>query len=392
MRNQLTNPNRNYTFCDDDLDGLLPFDIAQIKQDILTENSSQIGSQSGIYICTSYGNIYLVDNVDTSPQINFVCQANFGAITDIATDLNNDIFVTAGTWIRKVNNSTCQTLATYNYSILSGNITSLSFDTSNNMYFGGYDSAVHRSSGDYSVPIWLCSGYAAGDFVICRGKMYIAWNLNINSNCRLYEVTIDSNNNYVSHVDLGGLPNPTYGLASELGKLYGVNPYYLYEISLDPLTFSTVLQNTSSEDWYGSAGKNEGVLFSVSAFETLSNAQNDLNPLSSPWSNTVPGGQTIYVVIKNLTTNQTQIIPVDLIVNLPPTYVIPQPVIHCSNETNAALFDLRSTENLIIGNQPNLVVSYHITMIDAQNNSNPLPNQYTLVGRGRCRFHSYGVF
>ncbi|NHM05836.1 T9SS type B sorting domain-containing protein [Flavobacterium sp. CYK-4] len=381
---QLTNPNSNYTFCDDDSDGLIPFDISQINTDILNENSTQIGFQSGIYICTSWSNVYLVDNVSTSPQINLVCHVTLGGFgtTDIATNLSHELFVSKENRIYKIDGVTCQVLETYDYNIYDDyTITSLSFDTSNNMYYGGYNSSVYRSSGDYSASeLWhdFGSGSAAGDFVICNGKMYIAWKLN--GICRLYQVTIDSNNNYISHVDLGELPNPTYGLASELGKLYGVNPDFLYEISLNPLNFNTILTNTSTENWYGSAGKNEGISFSVSAFETLSNAQNNVNPLSSTWSNTVPGGQTIYVVIKNLITNQSQTIPVDLIVNFPPTYVIPEPIIHCLNELNPQLFDLRSTENLITGNQSNLVVSYHNSITDAQNNSNPLPDQYTLVG------------
>lgn len=382
---QIQNSNGTYEFCDSNQDGLMPFDLAQIKNDVLNENALLMVPNTGVYICNSGSAINLITNLSSLPQINSIGIATgptFSATIDIATNLNQELFVSEANLIRKIDSNTCQTLATYNFGLSNSSyITSLSFDTNNNMYFGGFNSSVYRSSGNLtSYESWhnFGSGAAAGDFVIYSDKMYIAWNKD--SKCKLYEVTLGSNNNYVSHVDLGELPNPTFGLASELGKLYGVHPDFLYEIDLNSLTFNTILTNNTGYDWYGAAGKNEGVSFSINAFETLTNAQNNLNPLPNSWINTVAGGQTIYISIINNLNNTTQIVPVNLIVNVAPSYVSPIAINHCYGDVDATIFDLRATENSIVGNQMNIAVSYHNSMNEAINNTNPLPDSYTLSG------------
>ena len=380
---QSPNSNGNYVFCDNNQDGFLPIDIGQIKNDVLNENALLIATATGVYICNSGSEVHLIDNLSGVPQMNYVGY-QYGtsgwSTIDIATNLNNELFISEANQIHKIDNTTCQILTTYDFGLdEDSSITSLSFDTNNNMYLGGFDSSVYRSSGDLSsYQLWhdFGSGFAAGDFVIYSDKMYIAWR--IGGICKLYEVTLDSNFNYVSHIDLGNIPNPTYGLASELGRLYGIHPDYLYEIDLSTFTFTTVLVNNSYYDWYGSAGKNEGVSFSTNAFETLSNAQNNTNPLPNLWTNTVSGGQTIYVSIVNNLTNQSQIIPVNLVINLAPDYVSPIEISHCINDVDATLFDIGSTESMIIGNQSNIVVSYHESMTDAVDNANPLPDVYVL--------------
>ncbi len=384
---KLTQFNNSYTFCDEDEDGFLNFNIEQIKNDVLNEYSVKIGFDGGIYICTSASGVYLVNKLNSVPQINFMCSVPgvSWSTFDIAANLNNEIFVCESTNIHKINNSTCKVVNTYDFK-LSGVVNSLSFDNDNNMYFGGFDSKVHKSSGDFSISsIWhdFRSGIAAGDFVIYSGKMFIAWN--IGGSCKLYKVSLDSNNDYVSHVDLGDIPYPTYGLASELGKLYGIHPDFLYEIKfnspdLNLPVFNTVLRNYSSEKWYGSAGKNEGVQYSANAYESFLNAQNNINPLPNSWINTVSGGQTIYIGIKNLVTDQSEIIPINLVVNTPPKYTIPKNLNNCFNDLNSNLFNLKFLENQIIGSQNNLVVTFHESMINAVNTINLLPDIYILAG------------
>lgn len=381
--NRSPTANRTYVYCDSNQDGIMHANLPLIKNNILNENALEIVEETGVYICTSGNNIYLVENLIGSPVINLVC--NSPGITgwstiDIATNLNNELFVSEANYIRKINNNTCQTTSVIDFGFSNTSfITSLSFDKNNNMYFGGFNSSVYRSTGDLSTyELWhnFASGSAAGDFVIYADKMYIAWRKSGGNN--LFEVTLDANNNYISHIDLGPLPYPTYGLASEFGKLYGVHQSYLYEIDLLSFDFYTVLTNNTGDAWYGSAGKNEGVSFSVMAFETLLNAQNNSEPLPDNWHNTIPGGQTIYVSIVNNNTNQSQIIPVTIIVNLPPNYVSPVAINHCQNDLNANVFDIRSTENLIVGSQANITVSYYETMHESIHETNPLPDIYTL--------------
>jgi hypothetical protein len=60
-------------------------------------------------------------------------------------------------------------------------------------------------------------GNASGDFIFMLGKLYIAWRTEFNGILSdfLYEVTIDTNNNYISHRNLGKLPPNTYGMSSD---------------------------------------------------------------------------------------------------------------------------------------------------------------------------------
>ncbi|HBC03370.1 MAG TPA: hypothetical protein DC015_04020, partial [Aequorivita sp.] len=134
----------------------------------------------------------------------------------------------------------------------------LSFDTGGNMYVGFADhSKVYRYDADGLTDpyVWhdFGQGNAGGDFVMVDGKLYISWD--DGSFNRLYEVTVDANYNYVSHIDKMELPEGTYGLASEFGSLYGVTIDWLYRIRLDTHTFESVIYNTfGNGDWYGAAG------------------------------------------------------------------------------------------------------------------------------------------
>ena len=98
---------------------------------------------------------------------------------------------------------------------------SLSSDGDGLLYVGGAgadDSLIYRI--DPSVPSltpWhdFGSGRPAGDFIFLNGFVYVAYDIDNNgTNVRLYEVTIDANNDFVSFVDLGQLPDYTFGLAS----------------------------------------------------------------------------------------------------------------------------------------------------------------------------------
>lgn len=378
-----------YTFCDTDSDGLLPINLDPIKEQVLNENVDEFGTASGIYISTRLSKVHLVTDINTTPQKTQVCNASaaFGGygLLDIAMNQEGDMYVAVVSEIHKLNTTSCSIDTTINLG-LGGNITSLSFDRNHNMYLGGFDSWVYRmDNGNYGVSNpWhnFGNGYAAGDFVMCKDKMYIAWS--INGGCHLYEVTVDSNTNYVSHIDLGSLPNDTFGLASELGELYGVTPLQLYKIDRGPLAFTPILNNNDlNDDWYGAAGKNEAVNFEVNVFATQQNAQNNVDALPSVWTNTMPFLQTVYVAIRNTVNNQTVIVPVQLVVNAAPSYNNPQQLVHCESDPNANVFDIRATEAGIKGAQANVVVSYHDTSGDAIGNTNPLPDTYTTSGNPR---------
>lgn len=375
--------NNSFKFCDTDSDGFLPIDLVAIKNTILGENINQFGSEEGIYISTSQGNVLLVTNLLSTPKLAVAFSDAFNAgILDIAINQDGAVYVAVGNKIYDMNTVDNYYLKnTYDFG-LSSWVNSLSFDRSNNLYLGGFDSAVYRLNyGNYSqMQLWhdFGAGSAAGDFVRFNDKMYIAWNLNLVS--KLYEVTVDANTNYVSHIDLGAIRIDTYGLASELGTLYGVGPKELYKIDVQSMKFETILDNKRNESWYGAAGKNEAVSLQVDVFESSQDAQNNTNPLASTWSNTISGGQTVYVKIVNILNGQQLTIPVDITVGSKPTFTIPQPISVCKNVNNTYVFKLRDTESEIRGTQSNLVVTYHNNQNDAQTSNNPLPDAITLTG------------
>ncbi|MFT3794912.1 hypothetical protein [Flavobacterium sp.] len=384
-RNTARSTTNTFQFCDTDSDGLLSINLESIQSQVLDENVNQFGTQEGIYISTRLAKVHLVTNMDNTPQCQFICNGSAGlggyGMLDIAINQEGDMYVAATDKIYKLNPTSCAVQNTIDLGLNGNAITSLSFDRNHNIYLGGFDAKVYRMpNGSYgTMNPWhdFGQGAAAGDFVMCRDKMYIAWK--INGGCRLYEVTVDSNTNYISHVDLGSLPDNTFGLASELGKLYGVTPFQLYKIDTQqPMAFTAVLNNpNASDDWYGAAGKNEAVDFEIKVFETAQNAHDNTNPLPSQWTNTVPFGQTVYVVIRNLVNNQIVTIPVQLVINAAPGYNDPVQIVHCENDPNANQFDLGALRTAIIGLQPNVQLSYHSSLMHAQNNTGPIPDWYT---------------
>lgn len=370
-KNHLSNP--QFTYCDTDSDGHLEIDLNEIINYVLSENANLFGIEEGIYVSTSGTAIRLVTDLEaTSPTITTVCNSSMSSLLDIAVSENNEYYIAKSSHVYKLNNN-CTVDIDYNFNI-NGSITSLSFDRLNNLYMGGFDSKVYRlNSGNYSqMELWqdFGTGYAGGDFVMYNDKMYVAWNFNETYN--LLEVTVNANNDYISHNNLGIIPSQTYGLASELGKLYGITPDLLYKINIPNLSIENVLVNPGSLAWYGAAGKNEAVNFVTNAFENLTDAQNNENVLPTSWTNTIAGGQTIYISITETLNNQNIIIPVDIIVNTAPSYTNPILLSNCISDLNPYEFDIRSTEGQILGSQNNVSINYYENYNDAANNTNPL--------------------
>ncbi|NQX78410.1 gliding motility-associated C-terminal domain-containing protein [Gilvibacter sp.] len=114
----------------------------------------------------------------------------------------------------------------------------------------------------------------------------------------------------------------------------------------------------------------------VTYHETEVDSQTGDNPLSSPYTNT-SNPQTIYVRVVDpatgcfsLTTLELEIIP------LVP-FNIPEPVVACGDSGGFATFDLEALIEVITGGELGIIVSFHATDADAQNNVNPLPLSYT---------------
>ncbi|MDT0294444.1 hypothetical protein ACFQ3R_11770 [Mesonia ostreae] len=375
---RLAYQNLEVNFCDEDRDGYISINVQEMEADVL----QTIGIENDyfleqILISTSNGNIHSVHSPSNDPYISTSCDFN-GLFTDIAVNSNQQVF-SCGEFIARIDPDCI--MDQYNNSIY--DINALSFDDLDNLYAGyGSESYVHRFNVDdtslSNFELWhdFEIGSSGGDFVLLNDKIYVSWKLSVN-NYRLYEVTVNSDRDYISHVDLGELPYDTFGLASELGELYGVTPNKLFKINLTDFTFSTIIQNPNPEDlWYGAAGLHEAIVFDTSSYLSLNDAENSLNAIDGNWTNTIPGGQTIYIKIENSYTGEYDIVLLDIIISNDPNVNLPEDVIKCS-DNNATVFDLEQVSNQMqINPIDDLVFTYFNVNPEISDASNPLPLQY----------------
>ncbi len=118
---------------------------------------------------------------------------------------------------------------------------------------------------------------------------------------------------------------------------------------------------------------------SVTYHFSQDDADNNINPLASPYTNVVPDAQTIYVrVTRNgdeICFNTTELV-LDVIVN--PIAIAPSALEACDdNADGLTLFDLSLRTAEIIGVQTGMTVTYHISQDDANSGDDPLPTNYT---------------
>ena len=386
------NTNRNpleYSFCDLDGDGQIELNIARIRQDVLGQTGLGNGDSESIFISTDQGTIVKISNPNFNPSFEVICQFQ-SRQTDVAVNEAGEFFATSFSSIYSLNPETCSRSILFSFPF-GFQVNSLSFDTAGNLYYGtGNGSEVFRddAGGGNNAYVWhnFEEGSAGGDFVMLNQKMYIAWV--INDTNRLYEITVDANFNYISHVDLGQTPPNTYGLASELGKLYGVTPGQLYEIDLDNFTFNTIINNDGDYgEWWGASGLHEAIQIEVSAHPSKENANNDTNPLPDTWINPIPGGQIIYIRIENIESGEFIIIPVTINIFNTPQITQPSDLNLCTDDGAFGLFLLTEVEEELLQNVDGKVeVSYHGSSGEAENNSNPLDPIYQSINNSETIF------
>lgn len=112
---------------------------------------------------------------------------------------------------------------------------------------------------------------------------------------------------------------------------------------------------------------------------SLTDAENDNAPLTSPYLNT-GNNQTIYVRAENdLNTNCIATTSFNLIVNPLPTLIAPTALVVCDDNTSDGIteIDLSIKNGEITGGNPNYSVAYYASLFDAENQNGALPLLYT---------------
>jgi gliding motility-associated-like protein len=118
----------------------------------------------------------------------------------------------------------------------------------------------------------------------------------------------------------------------------------------------------------------------VSYHETQSDADTNASPLSSPYTNTTPSSQIIFIRLENNTTGCFSTMPLELRVNPIPTANSVSTQTICDDDYDGlATFNFTGIDLTIIGTQTGMVVSYHETQSDADTNTSAVTSPYTSI-------------
>ncbi len=117
--------------------------------------------------------------------------------------------------------------------------------------------------------------------------------------------------------------------------------------------------------------------YSISYHYTLVDAQNQINPITTPIQNII-NPQPIFVRIEDDINGCLAFQSFNLIVNPKPTINQPTPLIVCDDNTadGFTTIDLSQKDDEITGGNFDLAVTYHLTQNDATNGTNAIPLPY----------------
>ncbi|WP_179352648.1 T9SS type B sorting domain-containing protein [Winogradskyella vidalii] len=119
----------------------------------------------------------------------------------------------------------------------------------------------------------------------------------------------------------------------------------------------------------------------VHYFETLDDLEADTNSITSPENYTnITNPQTVYIKVNNTVSDCFVAVPLDLSVNLPPSYNDFEIFEICDNPTQS--FNLSEIETALIDTETEAILSYYETYDDAENSTNPLATNYTYQTTG----------
>jgi gliding motility-associated-like protein len=117
--------------------------------------------------------------------------------------------------------------------------------------------------------------------------------------------------------------------------------------------------------------------YSVSYYATQSDADSEINPLPTLYTNTT-NPETIFVRVEDINTGCYDTTTLDLVVEQAPVANTPNPLRYCDPDNDGfGLFTLTDVDNEITGGAPGLTVSYHETMANANNNVDAIDTTVT---------------
>ncbi len=116
----------------------------------------------------------------------------------------------------------------------------------------------------------------------------------------------------------------------------------------------------------------------LSYYETITNAENAVDPIISPYYNIVPDSQIIFVRAENIVTGCFTIVEQELVtIPSPELPLIIEDIIACDDDYDEiTVFDLTQRDEDIFGEQSttDFGLTYHETLIEAETGENPIVN------------------
>ena len=114
----------------------------------------------------------------------------------------------------------------------------------------------------------------------------------------------------------------------------------------------------------------------VTYHETIEDVEAHSNVIQNPDNyNNIANPQTVFIKITNTISNCYVTIPLDLIVNLPPSINSAPGIEICDNDEDS--YDLSESIETLIGDQENVNLTFYSNANDAANAQNEIPNTYT---------------
>ena len=117
--------------------------------------------------------------------------------------------------------------------------------------------------------------------------------------------------------------------------------------------------------------------YNITYHLTNADAQNGVNAITNPIQNT-SNPQTIFVRIEDIDSGCLAFTSFNLVVNPLPEIVSPNAIQYCDDASadGSTTIDLTALDLDITQGNPNLVVTYHFSQIDADTGANPIPSPY----------------
>ncbi|MEI6060811.1 MAG: gliding motility-associated C-terminal domain-containing protein [Bacteroidota bacterium] len=243
-----------------------------------------------VYISTADSKIIRIDSVLTHPTETLVTYTSEGGFLDIGFAPDGTLYGVHGNFSGFLDEIWPGGPTNFSLELPYGGSNALTFDEFGVAYIGSTSSSevlrvdVKTPGGPITSWHFFDAGVSSGDFVFLNHKLYMAWMWN--EHVHLYEAILDSMNRYVSHRDLGVLPENTYGLTSnkenliigitESKQVYSFVPPASY-ISVIPVTNLYLVQGGTQA--FGMTSKSEA----------FGNARLDFGDAPEPYPTVTPG-------------------------------------------------------------------------------------------------------